>query len=413
MSINSEQASGSWSISNQPKPTDKDGSQPGNSEIIDLSMNNRAEPSVPSFGPVFNPASNFRSIHDGFIMRENSDNNSVNSLNRKSITSNSLPSYKKINEIVRILPEFNGKNISINRFIRECKEAENFVSPGDKSFFLKIVKSRVTGDANDYLQFKSFDNLEQLLLELKRVFSPSQNLPQVQTDLARVRQNSNEKVSEYGLRVTKILQKARELIDENFNPLVARGMIEGTTNTAIECFTLGLESDIATRMIGKQFSTLESAISTAITCERYVHQRKELHGERADESRKRAHCHIAELRGEGEPEEKRKRNCYRCGELGHIARNCRKMENINLYCNYCKMWGHTFDSCRRQTRSTPFNNSQPLAIDYLSQSFPNNHAHPLNSNRVQHTGAMLNQPRRDNSASIPALLSLPMIPPRG
>ena len=138
-----------------------------------------------------------------------------------------MPSYKKTNEIVRILPEFNGRNISVNRFIRECREAENLVNPNDRTFFMKLVKSRVTGEASDYLQFKSFDNLDQLLSDLKRVFSPSQNLPQIQTDLARVKQNSNERVSEYGLRVTKFLQKAHELIDESFSPLVARGMIEG------------------------------------------------------------------------------------------------------------------------------------------------------------------------------------------
>ena len=135
----------------------------------------------------------------------------------------------------------------MNRFVRKCREAENFVNPNDRTFFMKLVKSRVIGEASDYLQFKSFDNFDQLLSELKKVFSPSQNLPQVQADLARVKQHSNKKVSEYGLRVTKILQKARELIDESFNPLVARGMIEGTTNTTIECFILGLNSEKAIR----------------------------------------------------------------------------------------------------------------------------------------------------------------------
>ena len=80
-------------------------------------------------------------------------------------------SYKKTNEIVRILLEFNGNNISVNRFIRECREAENFVNPSDRDFIMKLVKARVTGEASDYLQFKSFDNLDQLLLELKSFFT--------------------------------------------------------------------------------------------------------------------------------------------------------------------------------------------------------------------------------------------------
>ena len=267
MSVNSEQASGSWSISENSGPANQDNNLPSVMEALNLTVNNRAEPSVPSIRPPLNPAPSFRNIRDDLIMHENSDNNSVNSINNRSVKSDSFSSYKKTNEIVPILPEFNGKNISVNRFIKECREADNFVNPNDRTFFMKLVKARVIGEASDYLQFKSFDNLDQLLLELKRVFSPSQNLPQVQTDLARVKQNPNERVWEYGLRVTKILQKARELIDESFNPLVARGMIEGTTNTAIECFPLGLNSEIATRMIGKVSITLEQAMSAAINCE--------------------------------------------------------------------------------------------------------------------------------------------------
>ena len=53
-------------------------------------------------------------------------------------------------------------------------------------------------------------------------------------------------------------------------------MIEGTVNTAFECFTLGLNSEIATQMIGKISPNLEAAINTAIICERHVQQRKEL-----------------------------------------------------------------------------------------------------------------------------------------
>ena len=166
--------------------------------------------------------------------------------------SNESRIYKKTNEVAKILPEFNGKGIPINRFIRICRDAERFIDPNDKDFFLRLVKSRVTGEASDYLEFKTFDSLDQLLSELKEVFAPSHSLPQIQTDLARVKQQSQEKVSEYGLRVMQTLQKARELINESFDAIVARGMIEGTTNTAIECFTLGLETDIAARMIGKK-----------------------------------------------------------------------------------------------------------------------------------------------------------------
>ena len=411
MSITSDPASGTWTISDNLERTDKDNNLPDSPGILDLTVNKHVDFNVPSMRPPFNPAPNFRNYRDNLVMRENSDSNSVDSINRKIGMTDSFPNYKKTNEIVRILPEFNGRNISVNRFIKECREAENFVNPNDRDFFIKLIKARITGEASDYLQYKSFDNLDQLLLDLKRVFSPIQNLPQVQTDLARVKQNQNERVSEYGLRVTRILQKARELIDENFNPLVARGMIEGTVNTAIECFTLGLNSEIAARMNGKVSTTLEQTISIAIDCEKYVQQRRELHGERTEENRKRAYCHIAEPQSEEEKPDRKKRRCFKCGGLGHIARYCQNSGNLKPFCNKCRLWGHSIESCNYQNGSFPNNNH--FAIEPPSRSFSNSNVNSLNSNMVQHTDAMLNQPRHKNHASIPALLSLPMIPPRG
>ena len=192
------------------------------------------------------------------------------------------------------------------------------------------------------------------------MYVPSQNLPQVQTDLARVKQNPQEKVSEYGLRVKKILQKAQELISENFTPLIAHGIIEGTVNTAVECFTLGLNSEIAMQMIGKNSPNLEAAINTAMVCEWHVQQRKELHGEKIDGSRKRTYCHISEPQDELEPGNK-KRKCYECDVQGHIARNCQRRLKSGKHCNFCQMRGHTLEECRKRPRT-----------DVLPPNFPSN-----------------------------------------
>lgn len=81
--------------------------------------------------------------------------------------------YKKPVDIAKIIPDFDGQNISINQFIRECKDSEKFVNPIDKCFFVRLVKGKVIGNARAYLQYKDFENLEQLLTELKRTYAPS------------------------------------------------------------------------------------------------------------------------------------------------------------------------------------------------------------------------------------------------
>ncbi|KAJ8665639.1 hypothetical protein QAD02_007301 [Eretmocerus hayati] len=134
----------------------------------------------------------------------------------------------KIPEISQVLPDFDGKGISVNRFIRECLDIKPFVNPQERAFFLRLVKSRVEGSASSYLQYKTFDDLDQLLDELRRTFASSQNLPQVQAELARVVQIPGERGTDYGLRVTSLLHKINELANEKFGREVAQNMVEGS-----------------------------------------------------------------------------------------------------------------------------------------------------------------------------------------
>ena len=278
-----------------------------------------------------------------------------------------------------------GKNISTTEFIKECKDAEEFVNPGDKNFFLKIVKSRVTGEARNYLQFKKLDKLEQLLAELKWAFTPTKNMPQLQIELARVKQGPQEKVAEYGLRVTDILQKMKE-ITENSNSSTVQGLIEGATETATQCFKLVLRPEITIQMAGKLLTSFENAISTAIESELFIQQWNDLHEETSN-NKKRAYCHLAESEAKGEPEKKRFK-CFECGNPGHNYRHCPVFLNKRKTkcCNFCKILGHNFDECRKRLNQRPYNN---------------NNMSPLNSTMSHHTGAMM------NPQALPALMSRP------
>ena len=78
-------------------------------------------------------------------------NNRSNSISRDSAVGiESRNNYKKTTEVAKILPEFDEKNIPVNRFIMVCKDAEKFVDPNDQGFFLRLVKSRVIAAASDY-----------------------------------------------------------------------------------------------------------------------------------------------------------------------------------------------------------------------------------------------------------------------
>ena len=134
-----------------------------------------------------------------------------------------------------------------------------------------------------------------------------------------------------------------------------------------------------------------------------------MHG--ADDSRKRAYCHVAESHDKNPPPREKRR--------------CRKKRGYDsLYCNYCRIEGHSFDQCRRRPRDSysinanfPTNNNNFPELQYPSSAnfqsarnfSPQHFSQHLNSNAVRHMGAMANP---QNPVSRPALSSLPLIPPR-
>ncbi|KAJ8685219.1 hypothetical protein QAD02_021012 [Eretmocerus hayati] len=162
---------------------------------------------------------------------------------------------KRVTDVARILPDFDGQNITVDQFIRECKNAERFVGSEDRDFFLELVKAKVVGPARAHIQGK------------------------IQVDLACVYQKPNEEVADYGLRVSNLLQRGLETTQSNFDSTAAVGMMEGMNKTACECFILGLCPEISSIMLGHSPATLQIAISTAVEFEKRINQRRELHAE--------------------------------------------------------------------------------------------------------------------------------------
>ena len=289
-----------------------------------------------------------------------------------STTSPSLEArYVGVKIAAEMVPIFDGNTPPVATFVRDCKFAQQSVHPGDRPFLAKLIRTRVKGDANAYLQNTSEpENLGELLDVLRLAFSPQGDLSQLQAEMSSVIQKSSESVLQYGIRVSEILRKTIEVIEQDFPVEAATGMRLGANRNATSCFIRGLQPEIESRVSLRNPITLQHAISTATIVENEVLHLKQLHRAhefKSDQTRTHLNrCYtgvrqVAVLQGqEAGPSSQNDSRCYNCGKKGHYKRQCTlkssrfsdnktsrngaKHQNIKT-CDFCNMKNHLSEKC--------------------------------------------------------------------
>ncbi|CAB0041039.1 unnamed protein product [Trichogramma brassicae] len=143
------------------------------------------------------------------------------------------------------MPSFDGKNMPVAQFIHDCKVTKRFLRPADHEFFIALLKARVKDGASCYLQHRIFTSDDEIYDELKRAYAPSRGLlPDLLGNLSRARQGTDEKVVDYGLRISRQLCAAFDNIRENLEPKLVPVDLESAAISDLASFTKGLRKEV-------------------------------------------------------------------------------------------------------------------------------------------------------------------------
>ena len=183
---------------------------------------------------------------------------------------------------------FDGKNIPVSRFIRDCIYARNSISVRDRQHLFLIIRSRISGSAYNSLLDREIFTLEGLLSHLKNIFTEHRNLSQLNSMLATVAQKLNESVQDYGDRVSEILKNIIELIEEKNSNESAVPMIRSARETACENFIMGLHPRMVLRVRMEKPESLQDAIMAARSAEWEIKYTRDLVKNRDIERRDRS-----------------------------------------------------------------------------------------------------------------------------
>ena len=252
---------------------------------------------------------------------------------------------------VEAVPFFDGSNIPLSYFIEGCEEAKSMLPREAEGQFVKILRTRIVGEARRTIQENDFETVSQLTAFLKRIYGPAKNIYQLQGELGCIYQKSEENVVTYANRVKilgkQILEAYKGSGSSALDPSV-KASIEKDMN---KCFIRGLKPEIEQRIVRNL--DVNDTVADALRIEKELREMTDLRqrsGSDPDKTKAQPTNLIREI-------------CQVCSKEGHVASNCRKLTQLSsqnktdlgteiLICQICKKRGHAADKCRsRDPRS--------------------------------------------------------------
>ena len=279
-------------------------------------------------------------------------------------------SYMPLKLAADMIPIFDGKSVSIEYFIKQCKQAESFVKPGDKPLLQALITSKIKGNANDLTE-GSYSGLTELLKTLRACYSKLHDIEDVEDLIRDLRQEPNEKIADYSARVKKTLNMGVDMAIENPSSVDLNSIIESLRTKAKKGFIRGIRNEtIKNRVIlDKESDTLETAIQIAMKAEKDLLEHAKLFAlgpkDVGDKTNNNADKFIKQVNKINSTP----RTCFTCGDPNHISKNCPKNNRSKNYkrinendstkimnenknksynskqCTYCKKMGHLEEQC--------------------------------------------------------------------
>ena len=244
-----------------------------------------------------------------------------------------------LRDALMVVPEFNGRNIPLAQFIEGYNEAKCMIEPESEINLVKLIRSKITGEARQAISGQVFLNIDELKTFFKNIYTPARTIPQLLGELGHEYQKDHENVITYANRIrdigTRILEvrslENRGIIDANF-----RASIE---NTLVDSFKRGLKFELEKRLGNEEVEDVNNVIKNAITIERKLEAQKNLRKTTAN--------------NRVEDNNLRTRRMFLrriCNKEGHEAGQCRNI----LWCTNCNINGHTLEKCFKAQKNLKY-----------------------------------------------------------
>lgn len=265
-----------------------------------------------------------------------------------------------LNTLFKFIKSYDGSRETVNSFIINCNNAYDLASESQRPILFKYILSQLHGKAEVACSIKEFTSWEQLREFLKTQFCERKHYAHLLTDLQESRQNPQENVSQFSLRVeTYLSQLLTEISFSNTKAKELSGRTAAMEDLALHHFLMGLHPRLSNIVRCRSPKTLNEAINLAISEERI---------QQSLYKRPQAEQRFANNNNKSRPGPSKPNP-----NVQYTTPNANSNKNDTLFCRYCKTAGHEIQNCKKREF---YNNKY--------QSKPNNYVQKNNNNKVNH-----------------------------
>lgn len=317
---------------------------------------------------------------------------STRSISKKRNTTMTPKLDIELSTLLKFIKPYDGSREKLNSFLVNCNNAYELASDSQKDILFKYILCQLEGKAETACSIKEFTNWTQLKDFLKTQFSERKHYAHLLTDLQECKQQPNENVSQYALRIeTCLSQLLTEIsISHGHKSREMIGRTAAMEELALHHFQMGLLPRISNIVRCKSARTLNDAINCAISEEK-IQQSLYRHNP-GSSSHNSQQPRFDKLNASKQNNQFARRNPSNSNQLQQRSNFHSNRPNSNnsttLFCRYCKTPGHTLEQCRKReynnNRFKNYDQSQTRAaqrINFVSDDSPetNYDDHPINS----------------------------------
>jgi hypothetical protein len=249
--------------------------------------------------------------------------------------------FISVGEALKLIPPFKENKQEVLAFIGNVDTAFAVIKPEQEAILYKFVLTHISGEPRTAVSHRNFDNWTELKEFLCYSYIEKQTLDYHASQLFKAKQSKDEQVTDWIQRIQKLGSQFREAALLNCSEEAREGILDLSDRLRNICFIQGLASNrIQTIVQSRNYQHFDEVAEMALVEESAITSKQDRYCSEGISAQRCSYC--GKLGHSGNKCYSRGKEaqinpvvasgfgalnqttCFRCGEKGHLARNCRK-----------------------------------------------------------------------------------------